>query len=82
MVQAPYCVAPNLFEQLSAARLLGVAPGANDTLAFSLEGGSAIIYGATAFPQSTQREAAHAFVNFLRSEAAHAVLRKKGLDPA
>ena len=47
MVQAPYCVAPNLFEQLSAARLLGVAPGANDTLAFSLEGGSAIIYGAT-----------------------------------
>ena len=42
----------------------------------------AIIYGATAFPQSTQREAAQAFVNFLRSEAAHAVLRKKGLDPA
>jgi molybdate transport system substrate-binding protein len=42
----------------------------------------AIIYGATAFPQSTQREAAQAFVAFLRSEAAHAVLRKKGLDPA
>jgi molybdate transport system substrate-binding protein len=41
-----------------------------------------IIYGATAFPQSTQREAAQAFVSFLRSKAAHAVLRKKGLDPA
>lgn len=39
-------------------------------------------YGATAFPQSTQREAAQAFVSFLRSGAAHAVLRKKGLDPA
>jgi molybdate transport system substrate-binding protein len=41
-----------------------------------------IIYGATAFPQSTQREAAQAFVNFLRSEPARAVLRKKGLEPA
>jgi len=41
-----------------------------------------IIYGATAFPQSTQREAAQAFVRFLRSEAARAVLRRKGLDPA
>jgi len=41
-----------------------------------------IVYGATAFPQSTQREAAQAFVRFLRSEAAHAALRKKGLDPA
>ena len=41
-----------------------------------------IIYGATAFPQSTQREAAQAFVSFLRSEAARAVLRRKGLDPA
>ncbi len=41
-----------------------------------------ITYGATAFPQSTQREAAQAFVNFLRSEAVHAVLRRKGLDPA
>ena len=41
-----------------------------------------IVYGATAFPQPAQREAAQAFVNFLRSEAAHAVLRKKGLDPA
>jgi molybdate transport system substrate-binding protein len=41
-----------------------------------------IVYGATAFPQSTQRETARAFVSFLRSEAAHAVLRRKGLDPA
>ncbi len=40
-----------------------------------------IIYGATAFPQSAQREAAQAFVNFLRSEAARAVLRTKGLEP-
>jgi molybdate transport system substrate-binding protein len=40
-----------------------------------------ITYGATAFPQSMQREAAQAFVRFLRSEAAHAVLRGKGLDP-
>jgi molybdate transport system substrate-binding protein len=41
-----------------------------------------INYGATAFPQSTQREAAQAFVRFLRSEAARTVLRAKGLDPA
>jgi molybdate transport system substrate-binding protein len=41
-----------------------------------------IIYGATVFPQSAQRETAQAFVDFLRSKAAHAVLRKKGLDPA
>ena len=41
-----------------------------------------ITYGATAFPQSTQRAAAQDFVSFLRSEAAHAVLRRKGLDPA
>ena len=40
-----------------------------------------IIYGATAFPQSTQRETTQVFVSFLRSEAAHAVLRRKGLDP-
>jgi len=42
----------------------------------------AIIYGATVFPQSAQREAAQAFVDFLRSEAARATLRKKGLEPA
>jgi molybdate transport system substrate-binding protein len=41
-----------------------------------------IVYGVTAFPHSTQYEAAQAFVRFLRSEAAHAVLRRKGLDPA
>lgn len=41
-----------------------------------------IIYGATAFPQSMQRGAAQALVNFLRSEGARVVLRKKGLDPA
>jgi molybdate transport system substrate-binding protein len=41
-----------------------------------------ITYGATAFPQSMQRAAAEAFVSFLKSEAAHAVLRRKGLDPA
>ena len=32
--------------------------------------------------QSMQREVAQAFVNFLQSEAARVVLRKKGLDPA
>ena len=41
-----------------------------------------IVYGATAFPQSTQREAAQAFVSFLRSDAARAVLRRSGLEPA
>ena len=40
-----------------------------------------IEYGATAFPQSTQREAAEAFVRFLRSEPARKVLREKGLEP-
>ena len=40
-----------------------------------------IVYGATVFAQSTQRAAASAFVNFLRSPAAQAVLRHKGLDP-
>ena len=41
-----------------------------------------IVYGVTAFPHSTQHEAAQAFVRFLRSEAAHVVLRRKGVDPA
>jgi molybdate transport system substrate-binding protein len=41
-----------------------------------------IVYGATAFPDSKQREAAKAFIDFLRSAPARAVLRKKGLDPA
>ena len=40
-----------------------------------------IVYGVTAFPQLSQRDAARAFVDFLRSEGARAVLRKKGLDP-
>ena len=37
-----------------------------------------IVYGATAFPQSKEREAAQDFVKFLRSEPARKVLRKKG----
>ncbi len=41
-----------------------------------------IIYGASAFPDSAQHEAARVFVDFLRSPPAHAVLRRKGLDPA
>ena len=41
-----------------------------------------IPYGATAFPKSTQRDAAQAFVKFLKSEPARKVLREKGLDPA
>ena len=41
-----------------------------------------IVYGATEFPGSTQREAAQAFIQFLRSEPSKAVLRKMGLDPA
>ncbi len=41
-----------------------------------------IPYGATAFPKSAQRDAARAFVNFLKSEHARKVLREKGLDPA
>jgi len=41
----------------------------------------AILYGASLFPQSAQRDAAQALVTFLRSEAARVVLRKKGLDP-
>lgn len=41
-----------------------------------------IVYGAILFPQSTQRAAARGFVDFLRSETAHSVLRRKGLEPA
>ena len=41
-----------------------------------------IVYGATAFPQSMEHEAAQAFVTFLRSEPVRAVLRRKGFDPA
>jgi molybdate transport system substrate-binding protein len=41
-----------------------------------------IIYGATAFAGSMPCAAAQAFVIFLRSAPAHAVLRRKGLEPA
>jgi molybdate transport system substrate-binding protein len=41
-----------------------------------------IVYGATAFPQSKEGEAAEDFVKFLRSEPARKVLRKKALEPA
>ena len=40
-----------------------------------------ITYGATGFPQSTQREAARALVTFLKSEAARSIWREKGLEP-
>ena len=40
-----------------------------------------IAYAATVLPSSTQREAAKAFVSFLRSEAAAPIIKKKGLDP-
>jgi molybdate transport system substrate-binding protein len=40
-----------------------------------------ITYGATAFPQSTQCEAARALVTFLKSEAARSVWREKGFEP-
>jgi molybdate transport system substrate-binding protein len=41
-----------------------------------------IVYGTNAFAQSSEREAAEAFTNFLRSAGAHDVLRRKGLEPA
>jgi molybdate transport system substrate-binding protein len=41
----------------------------------------AITYGATAFPQSTERETAQAFIAFLKSDAARGVWRSKGLEP-
>ena len=41
-----------------------------------------IVYGATSFPRALQSAPAQAFIQFLRSEPAKAVLRKKGLDPA
>jgi molybdate transport system substrate-binding protein len=40
-----------------------------------------ITYGASAFPQSTEREAAQAFIAFLKSDAARSVWRSKGLEP-
>lgn len=41
-----------------------------------------IVYGATVFTGSTQREGNQAFVDFMRSHAAREVLRHTGLDPA
>lgn len=38
---------PNWFEQRSAADFLGIAPGPSDSIAFRIESGSAVIYGAT-----------------------------------
>ena len=40
-----------------------------------------ITYGATAFPQSPEREAAQPFVAFLKTEAARNVWREKGFEP-
>ncbi len=40
-----------------------------------------IVYGAAVFPMSTQREAGSAFVGFLRSPTAAAIVKKKGMDP-
>jgi molybdate transport system substrate-binding protein len=40
-----------------------------------------IVYGATVFTGSTQREANQSFVDFMRSPAAREVLRHTGLDP-
>jgi len=40
-----------------------------------------IVYGATVFAGSTQREANKAFFDFMRSQAAREVLRHTGLDP-
>jgi molybdate transport system substrate-binding protein len=40
-----------------------------------------IIYAATLFPGSTQRDAAKAFVTFLRSDTAAPIIKKKGMDP-
>lgn len=40
-----------------------------------------LVYGATAFTNSAQFTSARAFVNFLRTEHARVVLRKKGFEP-
>jgi molybdate transport system substrate-binding protein len=40
-----------------------------------------IVYGATVFTGSTQRQGNQAFVEFMRSQAAREVLRHAGLDP-
>jgi len=40
-----------------------------------------IAYAATVLPGSTQREVGSAFVTFLRSPSAAAIIKKKGMDP-
>jgi molybdate transport system substrate-binding protein len=40
-----------------------------------------IVYGATVFTGSTQREANQAFIDFMRSHSAREVLHETGLDP-
>jgi molybdate transport system substrate-binding protein len=40
-----------------------------------------IVYGASVLPGSTQREAASAFVSFLRSPVAAPIIKKKGMEP-
>jgi ABC-type molybdate transport system substrate-binding protein len=42
---------------------------------------SSIVYGATVFTGSTQREANQAFIAFMRSDGARKELRHAGLDP-
>jgi molybdate transport system substrate-binding protein len=41
-----------------------------------------IVYGVSVLPGTTQPEAAKAFVNFLRSETAAPIIKKKGMEPA
>jgi molybdate transport system substrate-binding protein len=41
-----------------------------------------IVYGASVFTGSTQREGNQAFIEFMRSDAARKVLHETGLDPA
>ena len=40
-----------------------------------------IAYGASVLPATTQRQAAQEFVKFLRSPAAAAIIKKKGMEP-
>lgn len=42
----------------------------------------AIVYAASVLPQTTQPEAAQAFVKFLRSPEAVGIIREKGMEPA
>lgn len=58
---------------VSGIEILGRLPAELDT---------PLVYGATAFPDSKQGAAAKAFIDFLKSPAAHGVLRHHGLEPA